>query len=296
MKQTIYSIKRKNERRLKMKRSLIIITVLVLVVGYFTGCGLNPVNSDKNAIEDILTGDTSWFTPDTHYGEESTSTSAMTAFDEVYLWYRTKNPDEPITREIHIDVIGDSAFATVTGYIPGILHIFASLSNDTVIIEKNFTDVWTRSAIFKKDTVASHHRGWRLYAISGVEITTDNNTIQIDSVRVTLPATGLDTLITDVTNLVQKENVIKVRPDDLANITIYTNQGDSFAFLHSHFWRWRFYADSTTPGIYNRTWKTPHNLGHYRVGFDVLTNGTLTDDSIPYDANLWGLHYLVTAE
>lgn len=54
--------------------------------------------------------------------------------------------------------------------------------------------------------------------------------MQIDSVRITLQNTGLDTLITDVTNLVKREDIIKVKPGDHANITIYTNESDAFAF------------------------------------------------------------------
>ncbi len=278
-----------------MKRTIFpVLLSFILLVLLLAGCSITPQNSDKSAIEDLVVNDSTWFNADSHYGQETLPTTLMTQFDQVFLWYRTLDTTQSISRDISINIVGDSAYVSVVGHIPGILHIYGNLSGDTVIVEKHFTDIWTRSAIFKKDTVSTYHRGWRLYAISGTEITTDNNNIQIDSVRITLQNTGLDTLITDVTKLVNKEDIIKVRPDDQANITIYTNEPDAFAFLHSHMWRWRFEKDSTIAGVYHGTWKTPHNLGIYRVGFDVLSNGTLTDDSMPYDANLWGFHYLVT--
>ncbi len=276
-----------------MKRSVVLSVSFILLIAFFAGCSISPTNSDKSAIEDLILTDATWFNADSHYGEETLPTTIMTQFDQIFLWYRTRDTSQSITREINVNISGDSAYVTVIGHIPGILHIYGNLNGDTVIVEKHFTDNWTRSAIFKKDTVSTYHRGWRLYAISGTEITTDSNDVQIDSVRITLQNTGLDTLITDVTNLVKREDIIKVKPGDHANITIYTNESDAFAFLHSHMWRWRFQKDSTIAGVYHGSWTTPHNPGIYRVGFDVLSNGTLTDDSIPYDANLWGFHYLV---
>jgi hypothetical protein len=279
-----------------MKRFILISFAILLVGGFFIGCGLNPVNSDKNAIEDLIDTETAWFKPDGHYGEEGVPPALLNAFEEVYIWFRTRDTTQAINRTISIDILGDSAYVSLSGSMPGIIHIVARQDGDTVIVDKNFTDIWTRTAIFKKDTVSTYHRGWRIYAISGTEITTVNNEIQIDSIKLHLDNSGIDTIITDITTLVKREDVIKVRPDDYAQITIYTNKNDAHAFIHSYFFRWKFHQDSVNHNAYNGTWKTPHNLGVYRVGFDVLSNGTLSDDSLPYDANLWGIHYIVTTQ
>ncbi len=276
-----------------MKRNLILLMVIVMIIGVFVGCGLNPANSDRSAIEDLVDSDVSWFKPDGHYGEEQLPPAALTAFDTVLFWYRSADTTQAVNRTISVDILGDSAYVTISGTIPGILHIKGIQGADTVNIEKQFLDHWTRSAIFKKDTIATYHRGWRLYAITGAEITTDQNDIAIDSVRLHLATTGLDTVITDVMKMVPKDQIIKVKPGDTADITVYTNRDDAYAFLHSWFFRWHFVQDSTNHKVYYGEWKTPTELGLHRVAFDVLSHGTLADDSIPYDANVWGIHYLV---
>ncbi|HHD82522.1 MAG TPA: hypothetical protein ENK92_00255 [Bacteroidetes bacterium] len=279
-----------------MKKSKFIVMALLIFAGIFAGCAFNPANSDRNAIEDLIDSETSWFKPDGHYGEEQLQPATLAAFDTVLFWFRYPDTTRSVNRTISVDILGDSAYVTISGTIPGILYLKGVRDTDTIVVNKQFLDRWEKSAIFKKDTIATYHRGWRLYALTGSEITTDQNDIAIDSVRLQLENTGLDTVITDIMTMVPKDSVIRVRPGDMANIIVYTNRDDAYAFLHSWFLRWHFVQDSANHRVYHGQWKTPVTLGVHRVVFDILSHASLADDSLPYDSNAWGLHYLVTEQ
>ncbi len=288
-----YVIMQENKEEEKMKKLNLFIVVLFVFAGIFAGCAVNPANSDKTAIEDLVNADSTWFTPDGHYGEEQLQPATLAAFDTVLVWYRYRDTTRAINRTISVDILDDSAYVTISGTIPGILHVKGIEDTDTVVVNKPFLDKWTRSAIFKRDTIATYHRGWRLYAITGAEIKSEQNDIAIDSVRLNFENTGLDTVITNIMAMVPKNKVIEVKAGDVADITVYTNRADAYAFLHSWFFRWHFLQDSTNHNVYHGQWKIPTKLGLHRVAFDVLSHGSLADDSLPYDSNVWGLHYIV---
>jgi hypothetical protein len=111
-------------------------------------------------------------------------------------------------------------------------HLFASdtFPPDTIVeYPKSFLDYGTRSAIFKRlypvEDNPMRRRGWRLYVVSGAEIVSEGNTLQIDSVRLNC-ASYPDTLLTDPLAMFAKEDIVTLTPEERCSLTLYTNSAD----------------------------------------------------------------------
>lgn len=246
--------------------------------------------TDEEALQDLVNELSDWFAVDGHLGEETTEDPPTKEPILPIFWWR--KVDRPIHRIITVDVIGDSAFATIQADIHGWFNIMIQPDS---LIHKDLADSSIRYAVFKRDTVSTYHRGWRLMGLSGVEIVSDANTVEIDSVRVEIVDTGWDTLIVDPLEIFSREDVLTLPPDAQVEVTAYTNDSTACVFLHTFRpWRprrWRFMHLEN--GVYHGFWFTPHRHGIHHAAVDIIQYETIFDDEYPYDSNAWLLPYRI---
>jgi len=273
-----------------MKNLLALIVIIPLIV--FFGCGkeeVEGIDEDRAAIESLM--ETSPYLGATeHYGEEDIDGTK----EEIIpiCWWR--GHPTTIERDVHITIVGDSAFAEINTTIYDTLYILAgdSIGDTTLqLYTKFFIDHGKRYAVFKRDTVANYHRGWRLYALSGVDVTSEPNTVQIDSIKIDW---GDSTrVITDILKLKTREEVLTISPDEVFTISVYTNDTTALVFLHT----WR--------GNRSRRWRLHHGHGRFHgycraalggihhIAVDIMTHSTLFDSDEPYDSNTWIIPYRI---
>jgi hypothetical protein len=273
-----------------MKRVLALMVILSLVA--FLGCGkeeVEGVDEDKAAIESLIESSPYLGTTE-HYGEEDTSRTKGTIIP--VFWWRGR--PTTIERDIYITIVGDSAFAEINTTVHDSLYIFAmdSIGDTTLqIYTKPFVDHGKRYAVFKKDTTFEYHRGWRLYALSGVEVLSEANTVEIDSVKIEWK--GNVEMITDPLEIKTRDEVFTISPNEELIITVYTNDTPAFVFLHTprggrpHRWRLQ-YGNNAFHGL---CLCAPGGVHHIAV--DIIAKSTLLDSEYPYDANGWIIPYRV---
>lgn len=248
--------------------------------------------TDEETIQDLVSELSDWFAVDGHLGKESEDPPIKEPIPAIFWW---REVDRPIHRIITVDVAGDSAFATIQADIHGWFNIVIDVDPDS-LIHKDLADSSIRHAVFKKDTVSTYHRGWRLLGLSGVEIVSDTNTVRVDSVRVEVVSTEWDTLIVDPLQIFSREGVLTLPPDVQVEVTAYTNDSTACVFLHTfrpwrpHRWRFRHRGN----GVYHGFWYTPHRLGIHHAAVDIIHRDTIYDDEYPYDSNAWLLPYRVS--
>lgn len=267
--------------------------------------------TDDEAIQLLIGENPSYFNIQNHYGEEDTTGGKFGGRSPIitYFWYREPLPDPII--HIEIDIVGDSAFVAWTVEVNGILHLFASETFPPDSIQeytKDFTDYGERYAIFKRVCSPSedpqNRRGWRLVEVSGAEVTSENNTVQIDSVRLNCESYP-DTVFTDPLVLFAREDIISLTPEEECTLTVYTDYtvGDSnYVFLHSwrrHIEHHRRRFNYIGNGVFTGVWFAPSNLSGainviHHCAFDMISRETLKDDTLSYNANSWLFPYKVT--
>jgi len=246
--------------------------------------------TDEETIQNLVDELADWFSIDGHLGEES-GDSIKEPIPAIF-WRRDVN--RPILRTITVDVVGDSAFATIQGDIHGWFNIVVDADPDS-LIQKDLADSSVRYAVFKRDTVSTYHRGWRLIGLSGVEIVSDSNTVRVDSVRVEVPSMGWDTLVVEPLDIFPRDKVLTLPPDMEVEVTAYTNDSTAYVFLHTfrplHPHRWRF--RHLQNGVHHGFWYTPGRLGIHHAAIDMIHHDTISDDEHFYDSNAWLLPYRV---
>jgi hypothetical protein len=289
--------------------------IMVISALLFSACskdsGTEPEpGTDLEAIQWLIGENPRHFNTESHYGNEDTTEGGFGICTPVihYFWYREVDPEPYIN--VNIDIVGDSAFVSWAGEFTGTFHLFASdtFPPDTIVdYPKDFQDYGTRYAIFKRlyppEDDPERRRGWRLYMVSGAEIISEGNTVQIDSVRLNC-ASYDDTLITDPLAMFTKEDIVTLTPEERCSLTVYTNSQDvdhDYVFLHS--WRrdiehHRHRFTHLGNGVFTGVWFAPSNSQEatrivHHCAFDMIDKQTLDDDTEPYDANAWLFPYLV---
>ncbi|MCK4255302.1 hypothetical protein KAX35_00320 [candidate division WOR-3 bacterium] len=271
-----------------MKWLLLLIIPIVLIFG----CGkqgLEGVDQDRAALESLIES-SAYLTTDEHYGNEE----AEDTKDDILpiFWWRGR--PAKIEREIYITIVDDSAFVEINTTIYDTLFIQAidSFGDTTITLyKKPYIDYGKRFAIFKKDTLPSYFRGWRLYALSGIEVISDTNTVDIDSIQIEW--NGNIEMITDPLELQNRDEVLTFSSNEELIITVYTNDVPAFVFLHTpkygHPHRWRLqYGNGTYHG-----WCLCARNGVHHIAIDMIARPTLLDSEYPYDSNAWILPYRV---
>lgn len=271
----------------------------VLVMGIFLatiwGCReAQPTMSDEEAIR-ALVSKLPYFGVDVEYTKPDTVEGPTKAPIQPIFWWREGTH---LGIDLDIDIVGDSAFVTISRDCEGILHIITG--GDTIdTVDKSLHDTFLRYAIFKRDTVPGYYRGWRIWMVSGAEATSVPNTVAIDSIRIQSTSYP-DTVLTDPLTIVHRDDILTFGPNEQVIVTVYTNVDSACVFMHSfrrgpagirRHHRWRFTRVGN--GIYQGVWYTPFAYGVHRAAVDVLHWNTLHDSEYVYDANAWLFPYRV---
>jgi len=132
---------------------------------------------------------------------------------------------------------------------------------------------------------------WRLTGLSGHEITSDNGTRSIVSVRI--QAGSLDTTYTDPLVLENRANIARIAAGTPVTVTATTGDPTDVVILYTRWGRRRM--PEISPGVKQATFLAPFEGGLRHVAVNALSHGTLFDDAGPYDSLVWGLPFVVVA-
>ncbi len=288
---------------------LLIAVVMVVLVG----CSKN----EKADVEAFL--DKCWFVGgEVQTSDDSTKTPALVntpliatdTFPFYVKWVRFI--ERPVDRHFDIDVIGDSAFVTMTAYFKGTPPGYGFfVTNDSPVGSGPVMNRAITDSVVRKIKCYRDDAGWHLASITVADIYTvgTEHSVTINKIEVRVR----DTLVFSVDNpntYFTKEQLPIFKPNDTVKVTVYCEaQGDStWAFLHHgaghrpgiglrRHWRQPFYRENTT--TFERIWiiaddsviVTPA-VRHSAI--DVLGWETLFGDSTAtYYSRAWGLPYII---
>jgi hypothetical protein len=148
-------------------------------------------------------------------------------------------------------------------------------NDDAVDAEDGYRDGWSR---------------WRLTALSGAEITSDEGTRSIGSVRLQVEG-RVDETFTDPLELQRRGELLRLPPATPVHVTVTTGDPTDVVVLYARWGRMplRKQADGTWQGRF----RTPADGGLRHLAVNALSRGTLFDDALPYDSKAWALPYVV---
>lgn len=279
---------------------------LLAVLGLLPGCfnsDSSPAGTDgtatdpeeQAAIESVVFEEMGEYAdPDVRYYDDGGDTPPLAPIN-THAWRRqllsldktiqitiTKPNEGPATADV-----------TVTCDATGLLHLWACGDSCLNHYTKDFADTGVRSLYFEKtrQPTVVPHRGWRLVAMSGVLIESDACTRTINSVRV--QAGAVDETITNVTDLVRLEDVLRLPAGTEVTVTVDTGDATDHVFLHRRHARMRFELTNNGDGTFTGVYMTGDRPGPRHAAIDVLSDGTLMDDELPYDNTAWGMAYVI---
>ena len=146
---------------------------------------------------------------------------------------------------------------------------------DSEDAEDGFRDGWSR---------------WRLTAVSGAEITSDDGTRAIQSVRLQV-GDRVDETVTDPLELQRRGDLLRLPPSAPVHVTVTTGDPTDVVILYSRWGRMRL--RKMDDGTWRGRFLTPADGGLKHVAVNALSHGTLFDDVAPYDSKAWALPYVV---
>jgi hypothetical protein len=310
------------ERRRVIAKYMLL--VIVSSIFLFTGCKSSPTEpstaeptTDQDAMLKIADEDSALASFDSNYNEDN----AMSFIGKTNV---AINPQKVglrvhiVNRTMSTDIVGDTAYATLTKTYEGVLLIAGSYdtteSIDTVI-SKPFTSTITRKLIFVKIANTEFPlRNWMLAAISLPEGGTVHPNINIMKVAVFLP--NGDTLEITSPNeyflargkgwwrrlpIILRNNPVKVQvelfsafnEDDFITLTY----GANLTGLHRA--KRRFELVSSTPvaggydKVYEQTFNSNQFPGFYHAIINAFPRQVIFDDSAPVENQMWGIPYVV---
>ncbi len=143
-----------------------------------------------------------------------------------------------------------------------------------------------------EDGEDGHRDGWtRWYvrALSGAEITSDDGTRTIASLR--LQAGAVDVTVTDPLELKRRRELLRLPPATPVHVTITTGDPTDVVVLYARWGRMRLHR--MDDGTFQGRFRTPEDGGLRHLAVNALSHGTLFDDVAPYDSKAWALPYVV---
>ncbi|MFO7767341.1 MAG: hypothetical protein R6W82_00030 [bacterium] len=283
------------------------------------GCEESPtgVESDEAAIQALIEEQAELFGADLFSGvgaeEPDTPSLARTAADIVPMRYGRQITSVDRTIEVQITDMGEEPDIADVTWTAAITGTFLVVDDQQNIHEKPFVDTAVRYAQFEqRETVATPHRGWRLVAVSGTEVTTSDppGSRQIESVRVHTLSGSVDTTFTDVASLAGVDTMLSIAVNDTVEVVVTTSEETDVVLLHYPAWamrhqdrhhirrRFRNNEDGSHNGGFVarcRMWvQSQERYGHRKITVDVLSRDTIHTDEGAYDSMAWSIPYRLT--
>lgn len=196
-----------------------------------------------------------------------------------------------------------TAIVTIRKTLTGRFNILAGvpgtdgtpIDSTVKIVHKPLEDHWVRRILLKRVRVVDSDEDdpdaiWHVAATSGVKVTSRDATVHIESLRI--QAGAMDTTITDPLAFFRIRRVLQFMPDEMVTLTVTTDDTSNVVVLMHHDRRFRFHnnGDKTFTGV----WRSGLFIaGFHHFGVNALSNGTLFDDTAPYDSQAWILPYVI---
>lgn len=299
--------------------------ILLAIATIFIGCkeSVNePDNAepttDKEAMLRLANEDSSIASFEPNYNEEDAMSFLGKTETQIYP-FRVGHRVRLVNQNLDIDVVGDTAYGTLTRTFEGTLIIAASYdsvsSAPDTIIRKPFTSVITKKLIFVRiANTPFPYRNWRLAAISLPEGGVLSTNIDIKKLTAFLP--NGDTLVINSPNsyylsrglgwwkqipFIGKNQSVTIRLEvfsafaDTDFVTL-TYGADIKGF---HRAKKRFLMLSSTPSgsgfekIYEQTFTTHQFVGYYHAIINALPKQVIFDDATPVESESWGMPYFI---
>lgn len=131
---------------------------------------------------------------------------------------------------------------------------------------------------------------WRVAGLTGALVTSADNTVQIQALRIQCGA--VDTMITDPLAFVRLRGLLRFEPGAPVTLTVTTTHTDDVVLFHHNGRRLRLTGngDGTYTGVLASR-RFARGLWHF--GVDALSHGTLYDDAASYDSQRWAFPYVI---
>jgi hypothetical protein len=238
-----------------------------------------------------------------------------TAIDPA-LWFRTiRTHDRRYVVEFdHPDTNTVVAHVRIVDRLKGSFNVVTK--RDTIdgnvterrIISKPLADTSVRKAVFRRhrivrdgddaaadreDAEDGYRDGWsrwKLVAISGHEVTSDDGTRTIQSVRI--QAGDVDVTVTNPLELLRvRSELIHVPPGTPVHVTAQTGDPTDVVVLYTRWGRQRMRP--AEGGGFEGRFPAPLELGLRHFAVNAIAHGTIYDDVAPYDSKAWGIPFIV---
>ena len=296
--------------------ALAVVTAVLLVAG----CSDNSVNptaqpsSDQALIQGTLAAEAQFL--DDGYFDASTTTNLAPSFrgalsaagaaavtdaplDPFFFWRQIAH--RTLTYQFAFadtDTTGlpTTAFVTVKRTFTGTFNIVPrdpshpDLPDTETVYRKPLIDHWVRYFRLKRILVSGMDRPvWRLAGASAIEVTSENATSSITSVRV--QSATLDTTLTDPAAIIRLREVLRFSSEDTVAVTVTTPRTDDVVLLYHHDRRVRLANNGD--GTYSGTFHAGLFTGWRHFAVNALSHGTLYDTVAPYDSKAWIYPYVI---
>ena len=179
------------------------------------------------------------------------------------------------------------ALVTLHRHLTGTFHLLAGSTdpNDTTRtrIAKPLDDQWTRRILLQRVKLPNDSLRWRLVGTSGAQVKTQGGSTNLISLRI--QAAGVDTTITDPLAMHRLRRVLLLPPGTPVRLTATTGSASDAVLFYGRDMRRRFVNNGD--GTHSFEFPVGRFVGLANFGVDVLSNGTLFDDTAAYDSNAW---------
>lgn len=317
--------------KIKLKKYSIILFTIISILWLF-GCSENKNNIVENlfssdnqqAFEKIVDNDESIASFEPNYNEQAAMDIVLGKITTAIYPIKAGQKMILVSRNLDMQVNGDTAIGTLIKVFTGILYIAASydpakLQVDSVF-QKTFSTTISTKIIFVK--IANSRKpddNWKITALSLPEGGTTTNNIEITKLTVNL-SDGDTLLITSPNDyfLYKNQNYMhsgrcKLFPmlgkDDSATVrlevkSIYPDTdfvtityGADYKGLHRSKKIFNL-VSQTFDGlyyykVYERSYKTHQWGGYFHAVINAIPKQVIYDDSTPVESKTWGLPYFV---
>ena len=158
------------------------------------------------------------------------------------------------------------------------------------VIHKPLEDHWVRRYLVKRVAPSPGASPvWRLAAASAIEVTSKNATSLITSVRV--ETATKDTTLADPMEFIRLRSALRFSSAESVTVTVTTPRNDDVVLLYHHGGRARF--TSHGDGTYTAKFWAGSFSGWRHFGVNVLSHGTVYDDTAAYDSKAWIFPYVL---
>jgi len=299
-----------------MNANLRLLTLAVVTAAFLAGCSGNdnPMNpggqsTDQSQVTATLGAGASLVENDLFDSNAQTNLSAArpgvpgsgtVAITPLWFWRNITSAHRTFDFAFSdTDSTGHPTLAdvTVNWHFVGSFDIAKLASsgrpNDVTTVRKPLDDTWVQKVRLRHTATPEdpNHTLWRITAVTGADVTSKDATTQIVSVH--LHSAALDTTITDPLAFVLLSQVLRFPLADTVQVTVTTTRSNDVVLLYQHDTRSRMtgHGDNT----YTGTLHTGLIDGWRHFAVNALSNGTLYDDTLPYDSKAWVFPYAIVS-